>query len=497
MQGKKNFEPRLFYQISLADFVPQDHLLRKLEKVLDLDWIRKATREYYSHTGKPSVDPVVLVKMLLIGYLYDIRSERRLAEEMSLNLAYRWYIGYDLDEEVPDHSIFSKARKRFGKKLFLEVFEHILKQCLKAGLVGEDSLFVDSTLVKANASMSSLVEVKLSPEIYWRKLESSEEVKGPRGRPPKGKVSRQVGSHFTGKTDLKKMGRRRRDRKASYLKKRSTTDPDATVHYRPGIGASLSYKAHLATDAGGVITAIAVSSSAVHDTNMLPELLARHKRQIGNPHLVVGDSHYGSFEALSYLQDQGIKTAIPPIGPRNRPHHYPKTLFRYDKEQDLFICPRGKKLRRRCKSYPTNQVIYRAKKEECNICPDRKKRIDSTRTVARQVTRYDGDQIEKAQAFYDSALGKELMQKRKTAIEGVFAQAKSFHGLRRAKFRGKEKMEIQLLLTAAVINLKKLLARARASSLETTNTFKNVYNFVLHNLFEYWSNSCLCYKLSA
>lgn len=107
MQGKKNFQPRLFYQISLADFIPQDHLLRKLEKVLDLNWIRKATREYYSHTGKPSVDPVVLVKMLLIGYLYDIRSERRLAEEMSLNLAYRWYTGYDLDEEVPDHSIFS------------------------------------------------------------------------------------------------------------------------------------------------------------------------------------------------------------------------------------------------------------------------------------------------------------------------------------------------------------------------------------------------------
>lgn len=100
----------------------------KLEKVLPLGWIRQRTRPYYSHTGKPSIDPVVLVKMLRVGYLYDIRSERRLVEEVRLNLAYRWYVGYDLDEEIPDHSIFSKARARFGKDLFCELFEEILKE---------------------------------------------------------------------------------------------------------------------------------------------------------------------------------------------------------------------------------------------------------------------------------------------------------------------------------------------------------------------------------
>jgi len=397
---------RLFYQVALADFFPQDHLLRKLQKVLDLNWVRKATREYYSHTGKPSVDPVVLVKMLLIGYLYDICSERRLAEEMSLNLAYRWYVGYDLDEEVPDHSIFSKARKRSGQKLFLEVFKHILRKCVEAGLVKGDSVFARSTLVKANASMSSLVEAKLSPEVYWRKLESSEEVKGPRGRPSKEKMSQQVGSHFTGKMNLNKIGKRRRNRKASYLNRRSTTDPDATLHYRPGIGASLSYKAHLATEESGVVTAVAVSSSAVHDTDMLPELLARHKRNIRKPRFIVGDSHYGSFGALSYLQKQGIKTVISPIRPRNRPHRYPKTLFHYNKEQNLYVCPQGKKLARRCKNHHTNQIIYQAKKEQCNLCPNRERCIDSSRAIGRQVTRYDGDQIDTAQALYDSALGK-------------------------------------------------------------------------------------------
>jgi len=416
---------------------------------------------------------------------------------MSLNLAYRWYVGYDLDEEVPDHSIFSKARKRFGQKLFLEVFKQILRKCVEAGLVKGESIFVDSTLVKANASMSSLVEVKLSPEVYWRELESSEEEKGPRGRPSKEKMSQQLGSHFTGKVDLNKIGKRRRNRKASYLNKRSPTDPDATIHYRPGIGASLSYKAHLATEESGVITAVAVSSSAVHDTDMLPELLARHERNVRKPDSIVGDSHYGSFEALSYLQKQGIKTVIPPIKAKNRPHHYPKTLFHYDKEQDLYICPQGKKLARRCKNHCTNQIIYRAKKEECNLCPNRERCIDSSGAIGRQVTRYDGDQIDRAQALYDSALGKELMKKRKTAIEGTFAQAKSFHGLRRAKFRGKEKMEIQLLLTAAVVNLKKLLARVRVSSVETKRTFENIYNFILHKLFRYCSDSCLWCKLAA
>ena len=113
VQGKKEFNQRIYYNINLDSLVPEDHFLKKLEKLLSFDFVRNITRDYYSHTGKPSIDPKVLVKMLLIGYLFDIRSERKLVEEISHNLAYRWYIGYDLDEEVPNHSIFSKARVRF------------------------------------------------------------------------------------------------------------------------------------------------------------------------------------------------------------------------------------------------------------------------------------------------------------------------------------------------------------------------------------------------
>jgi len=245
VQGKKEFRQRIYYNINLDSLVPEDHFLKRLERLLSFDFVRDITRDYYSHTGKPSIDPVVLVKMLLIGYLFDIRSERKLVEEISLNLAYRWYIGYDLDEEVPNHSIFSKARARFGKKLFLEIFEKILVKCVELGLVSGEGMLIDSTIVKADASSSSLVEVNLSLEDYWNKLDQKE-------RPEK----RLVGRCFTGKVDKNKMGKRRRDINRTSLRKKSTTDPDATLFYRPGMGGHLSYKAHIATDTNGVITAI-------------------------------------------------------------------------------------------------------------------------------------------------------------------------------------------------------------------------------------------------
>ena len=245
MQGKKEFRQRIYYNINLDSLVPEDHFLKRLEKLLSFDFVRNITRDYYSHTGKPSIDPVVLVKMLLIGYLFDIRSERKLVEEISLNLAYRWYIGYDLDEEIPNHSIFSKARARFGKKLFLDIFEKILLKCIELGLVSREGMLTCSTIVKADASSNSLVEINLSPEEYWKRLDRSER--------PKKKL---VGERFTGKVDKNKMGKRRRDINRLSLRKKSTTDPDATLFYRPGMGSHLSYKAHIATDTNGLITAV-------------------------------------------------------------------------------------------------------------------------------------------------------------------------------------------------------------------------------------------------
>lgn len=457
MQGEKKFEPRLFYGINLVDFLGPDHFLVKLDKLVSLEWVRERTRQYYSHTGKPSVDPVVLIKMLLVGYIYDIRSERRLIEEVRLNLAYRWYVGYDLDEELPDHSIFTKARARFDKDLFLDIFEKILSECVRAGLVKGDGVLVDSTIVRADASMNSMVELTLPADEYWRKLDESEKGEQRRGKKPKGDQSIQIGSQFNGDVDTEKIGKRRRSRKAKYLRKRSTTDPDATVFYRYGVGTSLSYKAHAIADTNGIITAVAVSPSADHDTTKLPELLERHEKSLGTPPALAGDTHYGSNEALTYLHEKGIKAAVPYTGKRKEKGRFPKEAFAYDEEKDQFTCPAGKVLRRKSTSRSRNLASYLANPEDCASCSMHADCMGKSKAAARMVTKGFGAALEEAARFSSSAEGERLAFQRHTVIEGLFGEAKTFHGMSRAKMRGLEKVEIQVLLTATALNLKRLV----------------------------------------
>lgn len=167
MQGCKQFEPRLFYEISLNELVPKEHLVRQLADVLDFPWFRAATASLYSHTGRPSIDPEMVAKPLLLGYLYNIRSERQLMCDVQVNLAYRWYLGCDLDEEVPDHSILSKARRRFGLEFFEKLFEYILGCCQDVGLVRGENMLMDSIIVGANASLDSVTTLRYQPMEHW------------------------------------------------------------------------------------------------------------------------------------------------------------------------------------------------------------------------------------------------------------------------------------------------------------------------------------------
>src|SRR5918911_145553 len=153
MMGTKALTPKLLYRFSLDDQVPPDHLLRRVARAVDVALVRRLTARFYSHTGQPSVDPVVLFKMALLGYLYGLPSERRLVEEIRLNLAYRWFVGYDLDEAIPDHSVRSKARRRFGPTIYEAFFTDVVRQCGRARLIRGDRLFLDSTLVAAQADL--------------------------------------------------------------------------------------------------------------------------------------------------------------------------------------------------------------------------------------------------------------------------------------------------------------------------------------------------------
>jgi len=445
VQGKKEFKQRIYYNINLDSLVPDNHFLKRLEKLVSFDFVRDITRDYYSHTGKPSIDPVVLVKMLLVGYLFDIRSERKLVEEISLNLAYRWYIGYDLDEEVPNHSVFSKARVRFGKKLFVDIFEKILVKCIELGLVSSEGMLIDSTIVRADASDSSMVEINLSPGQYWKKLDRKDK--------PKKKL---VGGRFAGEVDKNKMGKRRRDINRLSLRKKSTTDPDATIVYKPGMGSHLSYKAHIATDTNGIITAVSASPSVLHDIGAVPILVESHEKIVGTPTWVAADTKYGSEECLKYLQDKNIKTAIRPETKTSKPGHFSKSKFKYDSSTDCYICPNGKVLKRKSKNYPQNRINYKSNEKDCNPCPLRGKCI-SGKDNFRIVSHYDSPCYWKARSWYDSGYGRVMQKLRHTVIEGVFGQAKTYHGMSKARFRGLKKVEIQFLMTATALNLKKMV----------------------------------------
>lgn len=442
MQGRKDIEPRLFYQVSLEQLVPKDHLLRRLATVLDLGWVRSATARYYSHTGRPSLDPVVIAKLLVLGCFYDIRSERQLMREVQVNLAYRWYLGYDLDEAIPDHSDLSKARRRFGEAFFEQLFGYILACCQEAGLVGGQTVFMDSTIVAAHASMDSVTTLRCRPAEYWQQLEQSAE--------PTPTVS---------EAPPKPMGHQRPRPQRTCDRKYSRTDPEASVHHRRGGETKMAYKAHVMADAHqGVITAVSATAASEDDTAVVPELLETHEQHCGRPEQAVADRLYGSQACLGYLQGQGIETVIRPRQGGNKHGGLSKRDFTYDPRHDVYHCPAGQVLYRRRRQRKDGKAFYSASPEVCGACALRSQCVRSKSPQAvRQVTRFDNGYVERAVAACRHPRGRRLLQRRQTCIEGLFGQAKNWHGLRRARWRGLVKMRMQILLTAAVLNVKKLL----------------------------------------
>jgi transposase len=441
MQGCKQFEPRLFYQISLNELVPENHLVRRLAEVLDFSWIRSSTATRYSDTGRPSIDPEVVAKLLLLGYLYNVASERQLMREVQVNLAYRWYVGYDLDEQIPDHSILSKARRRLGVDFFEQLFAFILGRCQDAGLVRGEDVLMDSTVVEANASLDSLMTLRYRPSEYWAHLEQQAE------------------PQTDSEDSNRRLGQKRPRQARTSDQKYSRTDPEASLYHRRGQGSKLAYKTHFLADADqGVITAVASSSAAVDDTTVVPSLLERHEQRCGTPRRAVADHLYGSQDCLNYLQDKNIETVIPQRKGGNAHGGLDKSEFAYDSERDIYRCPAGQTLYRRRTQNSDSKAFYSCDGGVCGRCELRKQCISSTGPDAvRQVTRFDTPYVVRAQAACASRQGRRLLKKRQTCMEGLFGQAKSQHGLDRARLRGLSKMHIQGLLTAMVLNVKKLL----------------------------------------
>jgi transposase len=448
MMGQKTAQPKLYYSFSLDQAVPSTHLVRRLTAAVDFSFVYGLVRRYYSRTGQPSVDPVVLFKLSLLGYLFNITSERRLCEEASLNLAWRWFLGYELDEAIPDHSVLSKARRRFGPVVYERFFRRIVELCEARGLVQGDVLFLDSTLTTADASKESLRSRALFQQLeppkrfvaeLWQANEETETTEPQPAREPKPRPDRGVVNE----------------------RAVSATDPDAELVSQRGKPAMLAHKVHMVVDGGRarIVTAVVVRPASETDSHAVEHLLDKHATAVEQPaRELVADSGYTSEPALKACEKRGLLPTLAKRSTSNRHGGWDRDRFTFVPERDVFICPAGHEMRHSNENLRFRQSVYRTVKGTCHRCP--LKASCSPGRAERSVTRrWDAGLWEEFELHVSSRRARRHLRRRKVVVEPIIGDSKVKHGLDRACFRGREKMLIQALLTASVLNIKQLVRR--------------------------------------
>lgn len=381
-----------------------------------------------------------MIRMLVVGYLYGITSERRLCQEVQLNLAYRWFCGLRLEDKAPDHSTFSKNRYgRFGESgLFRVLFEQIVGQAVAHGLVKGKHLTVDATTVQANASLDSLepIMVSMNPDAYLQKVKEQnpvdgETVEGGTAKPPK----------------------------LSNETHRSRTDPDARLFSKPFQKTQLAYSDNVLMDnASRIIMDVEVTEPNLHQEGQVAgQMLERSRVAAGiEPKTVAGDKAYGYGAAVRRICEAGVipHVAQPVQGQWNAQGIYGKKDFPYDAQKDELICPAGKRLHKRTEHARNRQSEYAARLTDCQGCV---LKTQCTRTRYRVAHRHwDQDYLDQAEEARQTP-GWLISQRFRKHIEHLFAEAKELMGLRRARRRGIEQVREQCLMTALVQNIKRIV----------------------------------------
>jgi transposase len=450
MLGHKAREFKQHKSISLEDFVPDDNFYRQVERNLDLSFVRDLADEFYSNLGRPSVDPVVFFKLQLIAFFEGIRSERKLMETVNLNLAHRWFIGYDLDEAVPDHSSLSKIRERYGWAVFQQFFERIVELCIKAGLVWGEELYFDSTKVQANANINGMI-ARAGHEAKQQLEHLFED-------------SKKDASAFS-RLIAKYHGKRLHGiRKPHYQRvtdsQVSPIDPDAAPMQAPGGGSAvLGYRDHYVVDGGKariILSALVTPASITDNTPMLDLVDWVRARWRLKPKVAAGDAKYGTVPNIVGLEERGIKAYLPTSDFSQRNKYYPAKLFRYDRRKDRFVCPQGQALPFRNRRMTEQVIVYRANPKVCNACPVKSECTGSKsgRFIFRS---FFQKQLDKAEAYRQTEAYLKAMRKRSMWVEPLFGEAKEFHRLRRFRLRRLLKVNIEGVMVAAGQNLKRLI----------------------------------------
>ncbi len=441
---------KVIYQFNLDSHISEDHFLRQVRSAVDFSFIKDLVRAFYSDRGAPSIDPVVIFKMSLLGYFYGISSERRLAEECKYNLAFKWFLNYDIDEDTPDHSIFSKARARFGRDTYEKFFAEIVRRCVEKDLVDGEKMFMDATVLKANASRKSLVNREQYPQpkqtlkeyldaLWTENPAADDNAKGDGG-----------------KGDGKTSGRGRKPRTNETVV--STTDPDSTLVKRPGESSMLAHKVHIAVADGKsrIVTAVTTTSGTGHENEQVTPLVEKHHfitRK--DPKELVADSAYGIKRVFEYLAKRGIQANIPfRSSYTNIRKKKLDAGFRYDEGLGTWVCPQGKSMIRRSKRNSAGHVKYISDIRECVGCPNHKVKCTKFMTITDS---QDDEILNQVREHMESEAGKKSYRQRKWQVEPVFGELKTTCGMQKANLRGNRNVQIQALMAFSAYNIKRLV----------------------------------------
>jgi transposase len=421
---------KLFYtNINLEKRVRANHPLRRIDQLIDFDFTYNDVDDKYGNNGQVSVPPPVILKLMLLLLIYNVRSERELMTTLPERLDWLWFLGYDFDSNIPDHSVLSKARARWGVEVFKSFFERIVFQCVQAGLVDGRKIFMDSSLIDADASNNSVIDIKA--------------------------LKNQVQKNYK---ELEARLEERNADSAQTVNKRyiSTTDPDASIVRRGN--PKLRYQVHRAVDeAHEVITATEATPGDVNEAHRLEALIDQHNAVTEKTaDTIVADSKYGTIDNFLACHDRGVQAHMPDLGKaaktRNRKTNiFTEDHFRYDPDQDVYICPQGQQLKRKTLHPKRSSIDYGAPKKACSVCDirDQCTKNKTGRTVKRHLRHEELDQMRSAAK---GAKSKRDIKTRQHLMERSFAQAKRY-GFDRARWRGLWRMHIQEYLICAIQNI--------------------------------------------
>lgn len=473
MQGKKTHQEKLFIQFQLSDYVPADNFYRRLKELLNLDFLFQSTLQHYGKEGQKSIDPVVFMKLMLVGYLENINSDRRIIASSRLRMDILYFLGYDLGEELPWHSTLSRTRKLYGEEVFVDLFKQVLKLCIDKGLICGKRQAVDSALIPANAAKHSMVErlVMEDASVFSRELNENSEDEP--GAPEKPKDENKGGQN----------------KKAAPVNQThySPSDPDARLTTKPGKPMRLYYRAQMSVDTvSHFITFIQAFKGNEADNTSLPAMLsqiagnlAEHAIQVKE---ILADTGYSSGKAIRALIAHDIGGYIP--NPGNYKSSRENEGFIYDAENDRYTCVNGIHLpfRRIESAYNEPTIlkkIYESNISDCKNCPF-KEICANAKGFKKLVDSIDKQLYEYMQHRVDSVKGKQMKLLRSSTVEPVFGSLINYTGLKRINTKGLKQANKCMLMAAAAYNLKKLLKNKfkplKAASMPVINGLNTLFN---------------------